>query len=79
MSGQAVCLAVGCLLLCSACSSEQWIHRYKKQDEFVYDYNRCEKEAFNKQQTLRMNLSSYAQDQFLERCLRREGWVRKPD
>ncbi len=70
-------IAIAVLVLLSACSSTEWVHRYKKQDEFVHDYNRCEKEGFNAQNTVMTNLTPYLQMQITEKCLAREGWVKR--
>jgi hypothetical protein len=70
-------IAIVIFFLFSACSSTEWVHRYKKQDEFVYDYNRCEKEGFNAQNTVMTTLTPYLQAQIMEKCLRKEGWVKR--
>jgi hypothetical protein len=43
------------------CSSEEWIHRYKKPDELVYDYNSCERqiEALQSSGARTVQITSY--------------------
>jgi len=64
---------VGVFLLV-ACSSTQWVHRYKKQEEFLYDYNQCDRSVTDQSNTGRMPLGAYQQDVLVEQCLQKEGW-----
>lgn len=71
------------ILMCSlvfavlACSSVKWVHPYKKEDQFVYDYNKCDRMVFQSQ-TVRptVGYTPYVQTSLLEKCLKQEGWVK---
>lgn len=67
----------GCFLLLCGCSSPGWIHPDKRQDEFVNDYNRCENkfDEYEQQEVTITNPSAYTKTLFMERCLRKGGWV----
>ena len=63
-----------CIFLLGACSSTQWVHRHKKQEEFLYDYNKCDREVTDQSNSGRLPLGGYQQDMRVEQCLQKEGW-----
>lgn len=63
-----------CMFAVSSCSSDQWVHRYKKEAEFLLDYNKCDKEVTNLSNTQMIPLGGYQQNILLEQCLQKEGW-----
>ncbi len=65
------------IFLLGACSSTEWVHRYKKKEEFVIDYNQCDKEVFNRVNAQMITPSQLQQQGMMEQCLRKEGWFKK--
>jgi len=70
-------LLVICTFALSSCSSTEWVHRYKKQDEFESDYRRCDNQASERSNSQPITLSSYQQDILVDQCLGKEGWAKK--
>jgi len=70
-----VCLSVlvACFLL-GACSSTEWAHRYKKQEEFLYDYNKCDRAVTEQSNNQAMPFGAYQQSIRVDQCLQKEGW-----
>ena len=62
-----------------ACSSEEWVHRYKKQDELVYDYNRCERQAETQQNSgvRSVTITPYVFQGLIDQCLQQNGWAKR--
>jgi uncharacterized protein YcfL len=67
-------LLVLCAFALSSCSSTEWVHRHKKQEEFLYDYNKCDKEVMERSNTTMITLGDYQQNVQVEQCLQKEGW-----
>lgn len=65
---------VMCLVALSSCSSDQWVHRNKKEQEFLYDYNKCDKQVAQRSNTQMIPLGGYQQSILIEQCLQKEGW-----
>ena len=75
-------LAVWCgLFVLTACTSDPWMHRVKGEDQFTNDYNRCENQQLQMQMSGigMVSANSYQQQTLIERCLRKQGWVKKSD
>lgn len=69
--------AAGGLLL-AACSSTEWVHPYKKKEQLVYDYNKCENQVFNSQMAgPTVTYTPYVQKSLVDQCLKKEGWVQR--
>jgi hypothetical protein len=67
---------VGVFLL-GACSSTEWVHRYKKKEAFVIDYNQCDREVANRVNSQMITPSQLQQQGMMEQCLQKQGWVKK--
>ncbi len=62
----------------SSCSSTRWVHPSKKEQQFTYDYNACEREIMNSQVT-NPGVSTMYSNVNVERdrvaaCLQQKGW-----
>lgn len=62
----------------ASCSSTKWVHPSKKEQQFTYDYNACEREIMNRQVT-NSGTSSMHSNYSIEQerqaaCLRQKGW-----
>ncbi|MER3424705.1 MAG: hypothetical protein C4293_17255 [Nitrospiraceae bacterium] len=69
--------AVG-VLFSAACSSTEWVHPYKKKEQLVYDYNKCENQVFNSQMSgPTVTYTPYVQKSMVDQCLKKEGWVQR--
>ena len=68
-----VSVLVGLFLL-GACASDQWVHRYKKEGEFLSDYNKCDREVADRTNAQVIALGAYQQSVLLDQCLQKEGW-----
>ena len=66
--------ALVCVFLLGACSSDQWVHRYKKEGEFLSDYNKCDREVADRTNAQVIALGAYQQSVLLDQCLQKEGW-----
>jgi len=69
-------------ILCVSCSSDHWVHRFKKEEQFTGDYNTCERELLMKMSEGRAAslYSNVNLDQ--ERigvCLQQKGWRKVED
>ncbi len=59
-------------LMCSACSSTEWVHPNKPTSEYTNDYNKCQNLVLRDpklqqgSQLLILNAT--------ERCIQKEGW-----
>ena len=62
-----------------ACSSDEWVHRYKKPDELVYDYNTCERqiEALQSSGARTVQITSYVRKTMVDQCLQKSGWLKR--
>ena len=61
----------------SSCSSTRWVHPYKKEEQYTYDYNTCERELLMKMSEGRaasMNQSVLLTQDRINQCLRKQGW-----
>ena len=65
------------VFLLEACSSTEWVHRYKKQEEFVIDYNQCDREVADQVNKQMITPSQLQQGDMMEQCVRKLGWVKK--
>ncbi len=63
-----------CTFALASCSSTEWVHRHKKQEEFTYDYNKCDRQVTNQTNTQAMPLGGYQLNLRVEKCLEKEGW-----
>jgi hypothetical protein len=68
----AMCVSYGC-------SSDEWVHRYKKPDELVYDYNNCERKMEVQQNSgaKSVTITPYVLQGMIDECLQRNGWVKR--
>ena len=65
-------------MLIVACSQDEYVHQYKTKEQFLNDYNRCDRAVTNYSSTALIPQNSYAQNQMIENCLRKDyGWVKK--
>jgi hypothetical protein len=72
------------LLLCVAaygCSSEKWVHRYKKPNELVYDYNSCERQidSYQSSGARSVQITPYVRRGMIDQCLHKIGWFKKSE
>ncbi len=66
------------LFVMPACSSTEWVHPYKKKNELVYDYNKCERKVDERQMKApTVTYTSSVQRGMIDDCLRKEGWVQR--
>lgn len=60
------------------CSSTKWVHPYKKEEQFTYDYNKCERYFMNAATTnpsvAMAGGNPMMERQRMNRCLQKEGW-----
>ena len=69
--------ALVCISFTFGCAQE-WVHGYKKPDELVYDYNKCEREAEARQNTgaNAVTITPYVMQGMIDQCLKQNGWVK---
>jgi len=63
-----------CTFTLSSCSSTEWLHRHKKKEEFLFDYNKCDAQVTQRSNNTMITLGGYQQDVLVEQCLQKEGW-----
>jgi len=65
-------------ILCSSCSSDRWIHPFKKEDKLTGDYNACERDIMNGMVTNPGVASMYTnvnvETERVNKCLYQKGW-----
>jgi hypothetical protein len=68
----AFCLSYGC-------ASDEWVHRYKKPDELVYDYNNCERQMQVQQNegARAVSITPYTMQNMIDECLQKNGWMKR--
>ena len=67
-------------MLLIGCSQAEYVHPYKTKEQFLNDYNRCDRAVTDYGSTALIPQNAYAQNQMIENCLRKDyGWVKKPD
>jgi hypothetical protein len=73
----AALMLLGSMLV--GCASDEWIHRYKKQEEFVYDYNKCDRQAETMANSgaRSVSITPYMRTSLIDQCLMKEGWMKK--
>ena len=65
-------------VLLVACSQAEYVHPYKTKEQFLHDYNRCDRAVTNYSSMSPVPQNVYAQNQMIESCLRKDyGWVKK--
>ena len=69
---------VATLLIVTACSSTEWVHRYKPKSQLNDDYTSCEREVFKDFVTTPTGeFTPYVQNQRIDACLKQRGWVQR--
>ncbi|WP_447978975.1 hypothetical protein [Candidatus Nitrospira bockiana] len=69
---------ISCLLVVAGCSSTEWVHATKKKEQFVYDYNKCDRQVVNSMsQGNTVVYTPYVQKSMVDKCLMKEGWVQR--
>jgi hypothetical protein len=63
-----------CAFMLSSCSSDRYVHRHKKAEEFLYDYNKCDQQVNDLSNSGRMPLGGCQLNLMIEECLQKEGW-----
>jgi len=61
------------ILLIAGCSSAEWVHPTKPQDEFTQEYNKCQGQILadpKNQQGI-----NYLLLEATEQCVKKRGWV----
>jgi hypothetical protein len=77
MKNQLWVSALAGIFLLGACSSTEWVNRYKKKEEFVIDYNQCDREVADRVNKQMITPSQLQQQGMIEQCLRKQGWFKK--
>jgi len=71
------------LLVCIpfGCTSDDWVHRYKKPNELVYDYNSCDRQvdAYQSSGARSVQITPYMRRGMIDKCLQKIGWYKKSE
>ena len=69
---------VATVVLVTACSSTEWVHRYKPKAQLTDEYNSCDREVVKDfMRTSTGSFTPYVQAQRIDDCLRQRGWVQR--
>lgn len=69
---------VATLLMVTACSSTEWVHRYKSKSQLNDEYTSCEREVFKNFAAMPLGtFSGYTQAERIDSCLKQRGWMQR--